>query len=261
MNKDLTRVDPWSRLTQWTTARIATGRAGVSTPTSPLLAFNSDHALARDAIYTSLNVAGLKQSFQHAGFETLTVTSRARSRTEYLRRPDLGRLLEPTSAEALRRVQKPSPHLLTVVVADGLSALAPMTHALPLLDSLRGSLAEWVLDPIVLATEARVALGDEIGEIRGAEAVLVLIGERPGLKSPDSLGAYLTYRPRIGRMDSERNCVSNIRPEGLGYTEAAFRLVHLLDRARILGTTGVALKDNSDDMPNAPSKGILAEPV
>lgn len=260
MNKDLTTVDPWRGLTQWTAARIAMGRAGVSTPTSPLLAFNSDHALARDAIYTPMNVTGLEQLFQHAGFETLTATSRVRGRTEYLRRPDLGRLLDPNSAEMLRRKQ-PSSQVLTVVVADGLSALAPMTHALPLLDSLRGSLIDWVLDPIVIATEARVALGDEIGQIRGAEAVLVLIGERPGLKSPDSLGAYLTYSPRIGRMDSERNCVSNIRPEGLSYTQAAFRLVHLLDRARILGTTGVALKDNSDHTPDASLKGILAEPI
>ncbi|MBS1822144.1 MAG: ethanolamine ammonia-lyase subunit EutC [Acidobacteria bacterium] len=260
MSKALTRVDPWRGLTRWTTARIAMGCAGVSTPTSPLLAFNSDHALARDAIYAPLNVARLKGQFQDAGFETIAVTSRVKSRAEYLRRPDLGRSLAPDSAEVLARKQSPS-QVLTVVVADGLSALAPMTHALPLLELLRGGLADWVLDTIVLATEARVALGDEIGQIRGAEAVLVLIGERPGLKSPDSLGAYLTYRPRVGRMDSERNCVSNIRPEGLSYEQAAFRLVHLLDRARILGATGVTLKDNSDHLPDAPAKRTLAGPI
>jgi ethanolamine ammonia-lyase small subunit len=245
MNKHLTKDDPWRGLTQWTSARIAIGRAGVSIPTTPLLAFNSDHALARDAIYTPLNIARMRQIFQDAGFETCTVTSRARNRPDYLRHPNLGRLLDPTSAETLQRKARLS-RVLTVVVADGLSALAPMTHALPLLEALHDGLADWILDRVVLATEARVALGDEVGQIRGAEAVLVLIGERPGLKSPDSLGAYLTYQPQVGRMDSERNCVSNIRPDGLSYQQAAFRLLHLLSRARILGATGVALKDNSD---------------
>lgn len=256
MNKFLTRDDPWHGLTQWTSARIAIGRAGVSTPTTPLLAFNSDHALARDAIYTPLNMIRMHQLFQQAGFETLAVTSRVRNRSDYLRRPDLGRLLDPASAEALQRKEPPSPRMLTVVVADGLSALAPMTHALPLLESLHERLSDWALDPIILATETRVALGDEIGQIRGAEAVLVLIGERPGLKSPDSLGAYLTYHPRVGRMDSERNCVSNIRPKGLSYQQAAFRLVHLLHRARILGATGVTLKDESDQEAKLPSDEV-----
>jgi ethanolamine ammonia-lyase small subunit len=135
---------------------------------------------------------------------------------------------------------------LTVVIADGLSALAPMRHAIPLLEVLQKSLSGWVLDSIVLATQARVALADEIGHARGAEATIILIGERPGLNSVDSLGAYLTYQPQSGRTDAERNCVSNIRPEGLSYAHAAFKLLFLLNGARTLGLSGVALKDDSD---------------
>jgi ethanolamine ammonia-lyase small subunit len=210
-----------------------------------MLEFNTDHALARDAIYAPMPAARLEKEFADAGLPTILVASRVLNRSEYLRRPDLGRRLTPQSAKALHRAQ-PAPQTLTIVVADGLSALAPATHAPPLIAALRESLTNWSLDSIVIATGARVALGDEIGELRGAEAVLVLIGERPGLKSPDSLGAYLTYRPCLGRMDSERNCVSNIRPAGLSYGQAAFRLLYLLHQARLLGLSGVALKDESD---------------
>jgi ethanolamine ammonia-lyase small subunit len=211
-----------------------------------MLEFNSDHALARHAIYAPMPVARMEEELAGKGLVTISVASRVHDRSEYLRRPDLGRLLTSQSARALHRSEAPPPQMLTIVVADGLSAIAPALHAPPLIDALRESLGEWALDAIVLATGARVALGDEIGALRGAEAVLVLIGERPGLKSPDSLGAYLTYRPRPGRMDSERNCISNIRPAGLSYSQAAFRLVYLMNQARLLGATGVALKDESD---------------
>lgn len=132
-----------------------------------------------------------------------------------------------------------------MVIADGLSSLAPARHALPLLKILKPQLIEWNLDEIVIATQARVALGDEIGVIRRAEMVVILIGERPGLTSTDSLGAYLTFRPHIGRSDAERNCISNIRPTGLTYEQAAYKLIYLLREARILGATGVRLKDDS----------------
>ncbi|QHS51104.1 ethanolamine ammonia-lyase subunit EutC [Edaphobacter sp. 12200R-103] len=246
MKNKLTKIEPWSRLTEWTPARIALGRAGVSTPTSAMLEFNSDHALARHAIYASMPVARMEEELAGKGLATISVTSRVHDRSEYLRRPDLGRLLTSQSARALHRSEAAPPQTLSIVVADGLSALAPVMHAPPLIDALRKGLNGWSLDAIVLATGARVALGDEIGAIRGAEAVVVLIGERPGLKSPDSLGAYLTYRPRPGRMDSERNCISNIRPAGLSYMQAAFRLLYLLHQSRLLGASGVVLKDESD---------------
>lgn len=248
MSDEISRSEPWHHLARWTDARIALGRAGVSTTTPALLSFNQDHALARDAIYTALPIAALQSAFESAGFKSIKAASRVQNRSQYLRRPDLGRLLAPQCLEELKRESTTRSPLLTVVVADGLSALAPTTHALPLLQEMQPLLREWVMDDIVFASQARVALGDEIGHLRGADAVLVLIGERPGLKSPDSLGAYLTYRPRPGRMDSERNCVSNIRPEGLHYKQAAFRLIHLLSRAHQLGATGVQLKDDSDPL-------------
>ncbi len=249
MSEDISRTEPWHVLTQWTSARIAMGRVGSSLPTKAVMEFNADHALARDAVYASLDLAEMQEQFAQAGFTTLVARSRAQSRSEYLRRPDLGRSLDPVCAAELQLKNIEESGMLSVVVADGLSALAPRLHAAPLLKQLCEGLGHWKLDSVVLATQARVALGDEIGELRGAEAVLVLIGERPGLRSSDSLGAYLTYRPKVGRMDSERNCISNIRPVGLGYEQAAFRLKHLLERARILGATGVSLKDESDDLP------------
>lgn len=242
-------LEPWHALTQWTSARIAMGRAGASMRTDSVLEFNGDHALARDAIYTPLNTDGMRERFAQEGFAAAVVRSRVKDRSEYLRRPDLGRKLHADCTAELAREARAEEDRLTVVVADGLSALAPELHALPLLRELRKGLTAWHLDEIVIATQARVALGDEIGQLRQAKAVLVLIGERPGLKSPDSLGAYLTYEPRVGRMDAERNCVSNIRPAGLSYEQAAFRLLHLLRQARALGATGVSLKDDSDRVP------------
>lgn len=245
MNRELVRAEPWHTLSRWTSARIAMGRAGVSTPTQALLEFNLDHAQARDAIYTPFDSDVLQREFQLAGFNTLAVRSCAQSRTEYLRRPDLGAALDPRCIATLTQSEAPKPGRLSVVIADGLSALAPAHHALEVLLSLRQGLGDWQLDDIVVASQARVALADEIGEQRGAEAVLMLIGERPGLKSPDSLGAYLTYSPRKGRMDSERNCVSNIHRSGLSYSAATSKLLHLLAQARALGTTGIALKEDS----------------
>jgi ethanolamine ammonia-lyase small subunit len=222
------------------------GRVGASQPTDAVLEFNADHALARDAIHKALDTSEFCKELEVHGFHSLTAQSQACDRSTYLRRPDLGRLLSPDCIEALTRTDTASKSTLTVVVADGLSALAPALHALPLLERLRQGLKSWELDAVVVATQARVALGDEIGQLRRAEASLVLIGERPGLRSADSLGAYLTYAPRPGRMDSERNCISNIRPNGLTYGEAVFRLLHLLDEARTLGMSGVALKDESE---------------
>jgi ethanolamine ammonia-lyase small subunit len=212
------------------------------------------HARARDAVHTPMQTDQLAREFEDAGFSTRIVWSQAKGRAEYLRRPDLGRRLLPACIEDIQ-MSLSSTRRLSFVVADGLSSLAPALHALPLLKLLRPQLTEWDLDAVVLATQARVALGDEVGSLRGAEAVVVLIGERPGLNASDSLGAYLTYKPYIGRSDAERNCVSNIRPTGLSYEHAAHKLLYLLHAARVLGSTGVQLKDNSDDA----RRGTLGE--
>lgn len=244
------REDVWARLRQLTPARIGLGRAGGSLPTRALLDFDLAHACARDAVHAVFDAEGLAREVGEAGFgEALVVASQARDRMEYLLRPDLGRALNHQSRETLRDSRSCKPGLV-VVIADGLSAMAPARHALPLLRELRLSLAEsWKPVTVVVANRARVALGDEIGELLGAEAVVVLVGERPGLSSPDSLGIYLTWAPRVGRTDAERNCISNVRPEGLLYREAAGRLVYLLSEARRLQLTGVALKDDSGENP------------
>jgi ethanolamine ammonia-lyase small subunit len=221
-------------------------------PTRAVLDFDIDHARARDAVHAPFDTGAMQSALEEAGFSVVLARSRARNRAEYLRRPDLGRALDPTSAESLRLMSPAPSGTLTVVVADGLSSLASSSNALGFLLRLRDGLVDWHLDPIVVATQARVALADEIGELRQAEAVLILIGERPGLKSADSLGAYLTYAPRKGRMDSERNCISNIRPAGISYDVAVFKLLHLLDRARATGATGIVLKDDSDQMLGSP---------
>jgi ethanolamine ammonia-lyase small subunit len=238
-------ADPWTALRAFTPARIALGRTGSSQPTSAQLAFGLAHAQARDAVHAPLDAIGLDAALRDAGFATLPAHSRAPDRPTYLRRPDLGRRLDAVSLERLRaQAPVPSPDLV-FVVADGLSSIAVMRHAVPLLAEVRSRLIGWAIGPVVVAEQARVALGDEAGEALGAGAVAVLVGERPGLSSPDSLGIYLTWAPRVGRSDAERNCISNVRPEGLPYARAAATLAGLLDGARRLGATGVRLKDET----------------
>ena len=243
--------DVWTRLRQFTPARIGLGRAGGSLPTRALLDFDLAHARARDAVHAAFEAEDLARQVSEAGFgEAIVVTSQARHRMEYLLRPDLGRALDEAGREMLRARRSSEP-TLAVVIADGLSAIAPARHAVAV---LREAGAGWGMPigecwknvTVVVANRARVALGDEIGELLGAEAVVVLIGERPGLSSPDSLGIYLTWAPRVGRTDADRNCISNIRPEGLPYEEAARRLVYLLCEARRLQLSGVGLKDDSE---------------
>jgi ethanolamine ammonia-lyase small subunit len=254
VTESLATPDPWQTLSRFTQARIGLGRIGSSLPTAPMLDFCMAHARARDAVHTPMQTDQLTREFEDAGFLTRIVWSQAKDRAEYLRRPDLGRRLSPA---CIKNIQMPvsSIRRLSFVVADGLSSLAPALHALPLLKLMRPHLTEWDLDAIVIATQARVALGDEIGSFRDAEAVVVLIGERPGLNAADSLGAYLTYKPHVGRSDAERNCISNIRPAGLSYERAAHKLLYLLHAARVLGSTGVQLKDDSDDA----RRGTLGE--
>lgn len=191
---------PWTDWRRSTPARIALGRAGVAIPTDETLRFGLAHAMARDAIHTPLDTAALQATLEQAGHGVLQVRSQAGDRTEYLRRPDLGRRLAPG----------------------------------------------WRLAPVVLVQQARVAVADEVGEALGARLSVILIGERPGLSSPDSLGIYLTHDPRVGRHDAQRNCISNVRPEGLSYPQAAHKLAWLIRQALQRGLSGVALKDDSE---------------
>jgi ethanolamine ammonia-lyase small subunit len=229
-----------------TPARVGLGRAGAAVPTDALLAFTLDHARARDAVHAAFDVAGLMHGFAGLGLEPLEVRSRARDRKDYLRRPDLGRILDERSQHALA-ARGGAPCRLALVVGDGLSPAAVNAHAVELVRHLVPRLAADAIeiDCAAVASGARVALGDEIGAIIGASMLVMLIGERPGLSSPDSLGAYLTFAPRPSRTDAERNCISNIHGAGLGYDEAATRIAWLIREGLAREVTGVALKDES----------------
>ncbi len=229
----------WQDLRRHTMARVALGRAGNGVPTAAHLAFQAAHAAARDAVHAKLDTAALQDELAVAGFDSRAVHSAAADRRTYLLRPDLGRKLAPGQAEALT----PVPGCLAFVICDGLSAIAVQRHAVTLLQQMRPLLAEWEIAPVVVAEQGRVALGDEIGAALQASAVAVLIGERPGLSAADSLGIYLTWQPRPGRTDAERNCISNVRPEGLPPAEAAAKLAWLIGRMRVLSLTGIGLKD------------------
>ncbi|AOK28362.1 MULTISPECIES: ethanolamine ammonia-lyase subunit EutC [Burkholderia] len=258
---DAVERNPWSELRAFTNARIALGRAGNSLPTAPLLAFNLSHAQARDAVHQPLDADALRRELDAAGFATLAADSAAPDRQHYLRRPDLGRRLSDASRAALAQAAAASGGAarpdVVFVIGDGLSAFAAAKQALPLLNAVRPKLDGWRIGPVVVARQARVALGDEIGELLGARLVAMLIGERPGLSSPDSLGVYLTHAPKVGCHDAQRNCISNVRPEGLPYEAAAHKLHYLLTHARRLGLTGVGLKDDSDALPPAARAGRL----
>lgn len=220
----------WTDLRQFTPARVALGRAGNGVPTAPHLAFQAAHAAARDAVHAELDVAALQDAL---GLPSLVVRSAAADRRSYLLRPDLGRRL-PEDAAARLPV---TPGAMLFVVCDGLSAIAVQRHAPALLTLMQPT------TPVVIATQGRVALGDAIGAAMQAAAVAVLIGERPGLSSADSLGVYLTWQPRLGRTDAERNCISNIRPDGLPIGAAAAKLQWLIAEMGRLRLTGVNLKD------------------
>ncbi|WP_312384150.1 ethanolamine ammonia-lyase subunit EutC [Atlantibacter subterraneus] len=240
--------DAWKALNQFTDARIALGRSGASLPTAEVLKFGLAHAQARDAIHQPFDSDTLAEQLAALDLETLTVHSQATDRPVYLNRPDLGRRLDEPSRERLT-ARRATPHDVLLVIGDGLSSHAVQRQAVPLVRALLPFLATLGLStgPVVLAHQSRVALGDDIGECLNSKAVAMLIGERPGLSSPDSLGVYLTWKPERARIESERNCISNIRPEGLGYDAAAFKLAWLLEQAFLRRLTGVNLKDESDN--------------
>jgi ethanolamine ammonia-lyase small subunit len=250
MADDIVTPNPWQALRRFTDARIALGRAGVSQPTAPQLAFQLAHARARDAVHLALDTARLGQALEAglAAFPApcLRLHSAATDRHVYLQRPDLGRRLDAASRTALQ-AQAGAAVDLAIVLADGLSALAIEQNAQPFLQALQERIGGegWSLAPLAIVEQGRVAIGDEVGELLRAKAVVVLIGERPGLSSPDSMGLYMTWQPRVGLTDERRNCISNVRPAGMGYAEAAARLHYLLAEARRRGLSGVALKDES----------------
>jgi ethanolamine ammonia-lyase small subunit len=234
-----------SRLRALTPARVGLGRTGVSQQTRDTLDFQRAHAQARDAVHARLEAAAMVAALgEISNGQVLRLHSAAVDRTAYLQRPDLGRKLDVASRNLLNGFE-PSSYDLALVVADGLSALAVERHVAPLLAQLLPQLQGWRLAPLCVVEQGRVAIGDEIGASLGAELAVVLIGERPGLSSPDSLGAYITWQPRPGRTDAERNCISNIRAQGLTYAQAAAQLVFYLTQARLRQLTGVALKDEA----------------
>ena len=237
-------------LRSFTPARVGLGRTGHSVPTAELLRFQLDHARARDAVWEELDPHGL-------GFPHILLRSAAADRRTYLRHPERGRTLSPESRAQLER----GDYDAALVLADGLSAAAVQRHAPPLLLEVTPRLeAEgWRLAPLTVVLQGRVAIGDEIGERLGARIAVVLIGERPGLSSPDSLGVYLTWDPRPGRTDAQRNCISNIRTEGLSYRAAAHTLHFLMREARVRRLTGVELKLETTEKPLPDGRGSVSD--
>jgi ethanolamine ammonia-lyase small subunit len=248
-------ADPWSRLRRYTAARIALGRSGGSQRTSTVLDFRLAHARARDAVLAPFDADALAARLHARGLPTLRLATAATDKKSYLLRPDLGRRLAPSSLAELSALAPAwGPRDLALIVSDGLAARAT-EHAVETLALLADQLTAdgWTLYPVFIAPFGRVKLQDEIGELLGARHSLLLLGERPGLGSPDSLGAYLTHRPRADRTDADRNCVSNIRPEGLPPPAAAAKLAWLLRASARLGLGGVALKDEQPLAPTLPA--------
>lgn len=247
--------NPWERLNAFTDARIGLGRAGISLPTSKLLAFQLAHAQAQDAVHCPLDVEALSAELIDAlGLATAPIGlhSQAQDRATYLQRPDFGRRLDDESREHLQQAATSQQrHDLAVVIVDGLSALAVQQNSAPFLNALHQALgddaSDWRLAPLTIVEQGRVAIGDEIGALLNADAVLVMIGERPGLSSPDSLGLYMTWAPEPGLRDDRRNCISNVRPAGLAVEEAVRRFCLLLKEAHQRKLSGVQLKDRSED--------------
>ncbi len=243
----ITTINPWKFLSEFTDARIALGRAGNSIPTNELLKFQLAHAQAKDAVYSIINTDRLKSEISELGLETLLLHSKASNRAEYLKRPDLGRKLNENSLSEIGKATiQSSGSNLSICAVDGLSSEAIHTNLIPFLKTFLPLIAseKLTLAPIALVQQGRVAIGDEICHALNAEIAIVLIGERPGLSSPDSMGIYLTYKPLPGFTDESRNCISNIRPKGLTYESASNALYSLIKASRALKLSGVRLKED-----------------
>ncbi len=261
--KSIVVTNAWRSLREYTDARIGLGRSGVSLPTSELLAFQLAHARARDSVKTPLDTESLLEDLGEIQSAQLPDTihclqSRAPDRRTYLQRPDYGRELSLESRHTLQSNNTEQRPDLAIVIVDGLSSAAVQQHAAPflatLLDDLQRAQPDWQLAPLTLVTQGRVAIGDDVAAAAGARMVVVLIGERPGLSSPDSLGLYFTYQPGPATRDAQRNCISNVRPRGLSLEAASHRLLYLMQEANQRQLSGVALKDRSDDVLLGSSK-------
>ena len=248
--------NPWALLKDYTDARIGLGRSGVSIPTSHSLAFQLAHAQAQDAVHLPLDVEYVIEQLENINlnkkiFTPILLHSQATNRTVYLQRPDLGRRLDKKSIETLKKVNslKDEEYDLSIVIVDGLSSLAIKENSTifikKLVEALNFDSQDWNLSPFTIVQQGRVAVGDEVGELLKAKISLVLIGERPGLSSPDSMGLYLTYNPKVGLTDASRNCISNVRLDGLSYEEAVKKTMYLLKESRRLELSGVNLKDRT----------------
>jgi ethanolamine ammonia-lyase small subunit len=237
--------DVWSSLRKYTPARIAIGRAGGSLPTEEVLDFAWAHAEARDAVKMELDVERLVAAIEKLGVKCLKLESAAGDRDTYVRRPDLGRRLSDGSRQLLAKLNPPTAFDVALIVADGLSALAASEQAVKVLEKLLAMLAASGISvsPVCVVRNGRVAIEDEIGELLKAQAAVILLGERPGLGTADSLGAYIVYQPNVGKTDAERNCVSNIREAGLPPPAAAETICYLLNEALRRKISGVTLKD------------------
>ena len=254
--------DRWHELKRFTQARIGLGRAGRSLPTRHQLQFNVDHAAARDAVHIPLNCEALEQDLQQMALPYVRLHSKAQNRSEYLQRPDLGRRLSLSSVERLKQQNhQAKKYDVAMVLVDGLSSVAVQTQGSELCHSLIKQLEDNQLSvsPICIVEQGRVAIGDEIGEQLHARTVVLIVGERPGLSSPDSLGIYYTFAPKSGLTDANRNCISNIRPAGLSIEHATAKCCWLVMESTKLGLSGVGLKDKSSD-PFDGDSGALAQP-
>lgn len=242
--------NPWRDLRRFTDARIGLGRSGISQPTKAQLEFQMDHANARDAIHIPFDMALIADNLKTVGIPSLCLSSQAQNRTVYLQRPDLGRRLDLPSVQKLRKVKATMGDKVdvSVVIADGLSSTAVHQHSVQMAEMIINALTEqgFSTAPVMIVTQGRVAIGDEIGELLSAKMLILLVGERPGLSSPDSMGIYYTYQPKLGLTDAYRNCLSNIRPAGMQLKEALAKLLWLMNESLQRHYSGVDLKDESD---------------
>ncbi len=239
-------LDNWHLLKKYTNARIALGRSGNSLPTNKVLEFRMAHALAKDAINTELDILNLVEDVKKLSLNSILVQSQITNETDYLKNPNIGRLLNEMSLKKLEDCPEKNT-TLSIIIADGLSAEAVNIHAVKLIAHLLPKLKIKTLSPIIIVKYGRVAISDEIGEMLNSSIALILIGERPGLSSPTSMGAYITYHPKKGNTDETRNCISNIQSEGLSYEFAAMKLAYLIDEMLHKKLSGVDLKDDFSD--------------
>jgi ethanolamine ammonia-lyase small subunit len=251
MNEDTNYIKPvtkdaWSSLRNFTPARIALGRSGISVPSQEVLRFKMDHAYARDAVFSLMDVDTLLSQLQLFNLPIYVLKSKAADKHTYLKRPDLGRKLHQDSMNRLNNLNDIS-YDVCITITDGLSAIAINNHCMHVLSLLIPLLVNANINtaPLCVVKHGRVAIADETSSLLKAKLALLFVGERPGLSAHDSMGVYLTYNPRPGLTDESRNCISNIRPEGLQYQPAADKIFYLIRESLRLQLSGIWLKENN----------------